>query len=376
MRHLTLTCFSAALLCVAPVQAALAFETKATQAMMVDATTNTLLLSKDATSKMYPSSMSKLMTLYMLFEALKQGGITLDSTFPVSEKAWKKGGSKMFVKVNTEVRVEDLIRGIIVQSGNDACIVVAEALAGSEEAFARNMTEKGKEIGLQGSKFANSTGWPDSEHYMTAADLITLSRRLSEDFPELYDYFVEKEYTYSGITQPNRNTLLEMDLGVDGLKTGHTEAAGYGIAVSATQPETQRRLYLVVNGLSSMKERISEARRLLEYGYRNYMVQTLKQAETPIALVDVWMGAEESVPVGLSQPLEVSVPRDEEALTYTLEASEPLQAPVKVGQPVGMLTISRGDQPLKVVPVFALQEVDSAGFITQFWRKLLLTLGL
>ena len=212
-----------------------ALETAAREAILLDATTGRVLLEKNSDASMPPASMSKIMTTYLVFERLRDARISLDDELLVSEKAWRMGGSKMFVEVGKKARIEDLLRGVIVQSGNDACIVLAEGLAGSEEAFAEEMTRRAREIGLIGSSFANATGWPDPNQRMTARDLATLAQRLITDFPEYYHYYAETEFTYSGIRQMNRNPLLYKSLGADGLKTGHTEEAGYGLTASAMQ---------------------------------------------------------------------------------------------------------------------------------------------
>ncbi|MEC8725219.1 MAG: D-alanyl-D-alanine carboxypeptidase family protein, partial [Pseudomonadota bacterium] len=242
--------------------------TAAPYAYILDLSTDTVLLSKQASIPMPPASMSKLMTVYMVFDRLKRGSLSLDDEFPVSRKAWKKGGSKMFVKVGDKVSVADLLRGIIVQSGNDACIVVAEAIGGSEDTFAEMMTEKGKEIGLKDSIFTNATGWPDPRHRMSARDLAILAKRLINEFPELYKMFNEKTFTYNNIKQGNRNPLLYRNIGADGLKTGHTVAAGYGLASSAQRGD--RRIVVVVNGLKSVRQRSKESFRLMEWAFKAF----------------------------------------------------------------------------------------------------------
>ncbi len=348
-----------------------AFDTKAKQAIIVDDATQTLLLGKEALKQMPPSSMSKLMTLYVLFDKLKSGALTLDSTFHVSEKAWKKGGSKMFVRVNTDVAVKDLIRGIIVQSGNDACIVVAEALGGSEEGFAKLMNDKAAQIGLSGSHFANATGWPHEQHYMTPADLATLTHLLVHDFPEYYPFFAEQTFTYSGITQPNRNRLLGQGIGVDGLKTGHTEAAGYGITISAMDETSGRRVNVVVNGLESDADRISEARRLAEYGLREFEAHSLGTADVPIAEFPVWMGAQESVALGLAQPIAVALPRETSGIHFRLKAdTSPAIAPIAQGEAIATLMIEHDGQLLRAVPLLALSDVPEASLWRRFWLNL------
>ncbi|HSK39613.1 MAG TPA: D-alanyl-D-alanine carboxypeptidase family protein, partial [Arenibaculum sp.] len=243
-------------------------DTIARQAVLIDATTGTVLFEKNADERMPTSSMSKIMTMYMVFDAIKQGHLSLDDTLHVSEGAWRMQGSKMFVELGNPIPVEDLIRGVIIQSGNDASVVLAEGLAGSESEFATRMTQRAHELGLTASNFTNATGWPDDDHYSTASDLAKLSDRIIADFPEFYHYYSETEFTYHDIKQGNRNPLLYRNMDVDGLKTGHTEAAGYGLAASAER--NGRRLILVVNGLSDMQARADESARLLEWGFREF----------------------------------------------------------------------------------------------------------
>ena len=248
-------------------------QTSAPNVILYDLTTNTTLIDKNSDTPMPPASMSKLMTVYMVFDRLRSGSLNLDDQFLVSRRAWRKGGSKMFVMVNKRVSVKDLLNGIIVQSGNDACIVIAEGISGTEEAFADAMTRKAREIGLKNSSFTNSTGWPDKHHYMSARDIAKLSAKLIQEFPELYKLFSEKEYTYGGIKQGNRNPLLYNDFGADGLKTGYTQISGYGLAASAVRKG--RRLLLVINGLKSSRARSSEAARLLDWGFRDTVIYPL-----------------------------------------------------------------------------------------------------
>ena len=267
---------------------ALALNTTASQAIIYDYETKTVIFEKNSKELVSPSSMSKIMTIYYLFKKLKDGEIKLTDEFKVSKKAWKKGGSKMFVNVGESVKVEDLIRGIIVQSGNDACIVVAEAISGSEELFAEELNLLGQEIGLKNSNFTNSTGWPDPEHLMTAEDLLTLTIRTIEDFPEYYHYYAEKEFTYSNIKQNNRNPLLYSNIESDGLKTGHTSLGGYGIVVSIKQ--NNRRLILVLNGLKSSKERAKESERLSKIAINQYFNYLISEEDKIIKNLNVWGG--------------------------------------------------------------------------------------
>ncbi len=340
-----------------------AIDTAAKQAIMIDADTHSVLLDKDADVPMHPSSMSKLMTIYMLFSRLKEGRAKLTDKFIVSEKAWRTQGSKTFVHVGDEITIEDLIHGIIIQSGNDACIVVAEGISGSEEEFVKEMNRVGKEIGLTQSHFVNATGLPEEEHLMSARDLATLSERLIEDFPEYYHYFSLKDYTYNKITQANRNRLLGT-IGVDGLKTGHTEAAGYGIALSARQGD--RRLILIINGLTSDNQRVEEGEKLLRYGFREFENRTLVKKGQKIADAEVWFGTAETVPLVAMQDVTLTMLASlNKNMTYTLKYEGPLQAPVAKGAQVATLDITFPEGTMKPVhvPLAAAEDVDKlSGF--------------
>ena len=340
--------------------AAPTIETPARHAYLMDAETGAVLLDKAADAPMPPASMSKLMTAYMLFERLKEGKLSLTDTFPVSENAWRKGGSKMFVEVNSRVAVEDLIRGIIVQSGNDACIVVAEGLAGSEEAFAEQMTRRARELGLTNSAFRNSTGWPDPGHYMTAHDLATLAQRIINDFPEYYKYYSETEFTYHGIKQGNRNPLLYKNMGVDGLKTGHTEESGYGLTASAVR--NGRRLILVVNGLSGPNERSREAERLIEWGFREFENYSLAKAGEPIEEAPVWLGASYTVPLVVERDLVVTLDRQARRdMKVTVAYDGPVAAPIRQGDRVGTISVSAPDMKTVERPLVAGTDVEPLG---------------
>ncbi|MDD9912614.1 MAG: D-alanyl-D-alanine carboxypeptidase, partial [Alphaproteobacteria bacterium] len=290
--------------------------------------TKTVVAADKAQQAMYPASLTKLMTLYVLFENLRDNRVTLDEEFPVSEKAWRKGGSKMFVEVGKTVRVEDLIRGIIVSSGNDACLVVAEYLGGTEEGFAGMMNAKAQELGLKGSYFANATGWPDVTQVSTAEDMGLLAAALMRDFPQFYHYFSETVFTYSGIRQQNRNGLLRQNVGVDGLKTGHTEEAGYHLVASGK--EEGERLISVVMGTDGFAAREGESLKLLRYGFTQFKTKTLWDAWQEVGEASVWLGAEAKVPLVAGDgkiaylPRRQFTPRDIK-LTY----KTPLQAPIK-----------------------------------------------
>ncbi len=336
-------------------------DTQAEQAILIDKTTGTVLFEKNADDRMPTSSMSKVMTMYMLFEALDDGRVTLDDHFTVSERAWRKGGSKMFVEVGEQVRVQDLVRGIIVQSGNDASIVVAEALAGTEEEFARRMTERAHELGLDGTNLTNSTGWPDPNHYSTARDLAHLAAALIDDFPNYYNYYSETEFTYADIRQSNRNPLLYRSIGADGLKTGHTSEAGYGLMASAER--NGRRLILVVNGLESTSARSEESERLIEWGFREFETELLFEANEPIDEAWVWQGDPSMVPLVVSEDLYLTRRHgSDQDMELAVRVEEPLPAPISAGSHIADLVITMPGVPNRVVPLTAATDVDRRGF--------------
>ena len=339
-----------------------AFDTRATAALVVDYDTGTVLLEKNADQSLPPASMSKLMTLNMLFEALQEGRLRLDSKFRVSTKAWQMGGSKMFVKEGDSVAVEDLIRGIIIQSGNDACVVVAEGLAGSEAEFANRMTKRARKLGMENSIFANSTGWPHPDHRMSAHDLVTLASRMIREFPEYYTYFVEEEFEWADITQANRNPLLAMDIGADGLKTGHTEEAGYGLVGSAMQDG--RRIVFVVMGLSSAAERAQESERVLSWAFREFSQEVLFAKDQIISVADVWLGSEDNVGLVPKNELSVLVPyssRDEVKASVVYKG--PIEAPFNAGDVVAELNISIPGLSDQTHPLVAASTIERGGFL-------------
>jgi D-alanyl-D-alanine carboxypeptidase (penicillin-binding protein 5/6) len=343
-------------------EAADIFETNARAAILIDLETDQILFEKNADRQIPPASMSKLMTAYMVLEQLRDGRLKMEDTLPISEKAWKKGGSKMFVEIGKRARVDDLLRGIIVLSGNDACIVVAEGLAGSEENFAKDMTSKGREIGLVNSMFKNASGWPHPEHLMTVRDLATLARRLIEDFPDHYEMFSERDFEYSGIRQPNRNLLLGRVPGVDGLKTGYTEEAGYGLVASAVRDD--RRLISVAVGLDSPEARALENERLLEYGFRRFRNYALINQGQEIEYASVWLGDEPTVPLIVDRDVKISM--SEEArrnMTIKLMYETPLPAPVSRGEEVARLKIEAPGLAVEEVPVLAGADVGKADFV-------------
>ena len=337
-------------------------ETAAKQAYIIDLANDTVLLDKRSNEPMPPASMAKLMTMYLVFDHLKQGRMKLTDELPVSERAWRMDGSKMFVHVGTRVKVEDLVRGVIVQSGNDACVVFAEAIAGSEEAFAQLMTAKGKEIGLTGSIFTNSSGWPDPRMLVTARDLAYLGRRIVTDFPDYYRYYSELDYTYNGIKQGNRNPLLYKNLGADGLKTGHTESSGYGLTASAQQQG--RRVVLVVNGLASMNQRAQEAERLMSWAFREFDSVELFKPDEPLEQAAVWLGEKSNIALTLEAPLSVTLPRAKRGeISVQVSYDGPLPAPVVKGQRVGTLRVRVPDMAVVERPLVAAESVARKGFL-------------
>ncbi|WP_191060044.1 D-alanyl-D-alanine carboxypeptidase family protein [Geminicoccus harenae] len=345
----------------------LAFETKARAAILLDHRTGSVLFAKEPDLRLPPASMSKLMTAYMVFDAIRAGRLSEDDELPVSETAWRTGGSKMFVKVGDRVRVGDLIRGVIIQSGNDACVVIAEGLAGSEAGFARQMTEKARAIGLTGSNFANSNGLPDPDHWMTVRDLATLARRLIVDFPDYYSIYGEEEFTYQNIRQFSRNPLLRSGVpGVDGLKTGHTEEAGYGLVASAQRDG--RRIILVMAGLGSEKERAQESARMLEFGFREFEERVLFRAGQSVEQAQVWLGEQSTVPLVPADDVAMTVPRGAApGLTMKAAWDDPVPAPVAKGQPLANLTVSAPGQEPVVVPLVAGADVPEASWFRRIW---------
>ncbi|KIC30808.1 D-Ala-D-Ala carboxypeptidase [Leisingera sp. ANG-M6] len=348
---------------------AAAFDTKARAAYVLDAGTDTVLLSKNSDVPLPPASMSKLMTLYVAFEALRDGRLTLDETLPVSEHAMSYKGSTMFLDTLDRVRVEDLLRGIIVLSGNDACVVIAEALSpdGTEAGFARYMTKRGQELGMTASTFANSNGWPAAGHRMSVHDLAILAERLIEDFPEYYPLFAETKFEFDGRAPSNvrnRNPLLKLGIGADGLKTGHTEEAGYGLVGSAKQGD--RRVIFVVSGLDSERARAEEAEALVNWSFRQFTKKTVAKEGIPIAEAEIWRGAERSVGLVPAEDLEILLPT---LAGGTIEGevvySGPIEAPVAQGQRLAELVLQPEELPEVRLPLVAESDVPAGGFVVR-----------
>lgn len=348
---------------------ALAFETKARQAFVIDQTTGTVLLDRNADEPLPPASMSKLMTLYMAFEAVRAGRLNMMEELPVSQHAMNYGGSTLFLKAGERVKVEDLIRGIIVLSGNDACAVIAEALSpdGSEAGFARLMTRRAQKMGMTNSTFMNSNGWPAAGHLMSARDLSLLAHRLIVDFPEFYPMFAEEEFlfdTKESQNRYNRNPLLGLGIGADGLKTGHTQEAGYGLVGSAKQGD--RRVIFVLSGLQSQADRARESEAIVNWAFRQFAERTLLKAGERIAQADVWLG--EAPKVGLVPENDLSVLWP--VLAGTDVQAEvvykgPLNAPIEKGQPLAELVFTPEGLPEITVPLVAESDIAKGGFMAR-----------
>ena len=366
------------LLVAASLPAQAAIETSAEHALLMDAQSGQVLWQKDGLTPMPPASMSKLMTIDLLFSRIKDGRVKLTDTFPVSERAWRTQGSKMFVELGSRISVENLIRGIIIQSGNDACVVVAEALGGTFEGFVGMMNKRAKELGLAQSTFVNPDGLPDPPgQLMSALDLAKLSRHIINTYPDLYHYFSEREFVWHNIHQPNRDLVLATLPGADGLKTGHTDAAGYGITISVKRGD--QRLILVLNGLRYPQynndyfpniRRAEEASRVMELAFREFRSYPVLTANQVVGTVPVLGGKQPAVTVTAAKPLNVTMQVDSHAGMKTAIKPDPgLKAPVQVGQKVGVLTVTAPEFPALTVPVYATQPVAEIGMIGAMWQS-------
>jgi D-alanyl-D-alanine carboxypeptidase (penicillin-binding protein 5/6) len=356
-----LLCLLLSFLSTGPASAQL-FETKAGQAFMIDAETGTVLFSKDADKIIQPASLAKLMTMEVTFDAIKTGRLKLDDTFVVSENAWRTGGapsgtSTMFAKIKSTIRLEDLINGVAVQAANDGCIVIAEGLAGSEDNFARQMTERARKIGLQNSLFANSTGLPAEAQQTTVKDLTLLALHIWREYPDLYRYFGQKDFTWNKIFQRNRNPLLAMDIGADGLAVGASEQSGFGIVGSASQ--RGKRVIAAMSGLANDKERAEEARKLLEWGLRSFEKTEIFAKDEVVGQAEVFGGSQSSVPLKAKGPIDIFLPiTNRDKMTARIVYKGPLTAPVEKGQPVGSLRVWIGDTLSQETPLFAGETVN------------------
>jgi D-alanyl-D-alanine carboxypeptidase (penicillin-binding protein 5/6) len=335
--------------------------TSAQWAFITDFDTGAVLLDKASDVEMPPSSMTKLMTAYIVYSRLKAGSLHLDQMLPVSEHAWRTQGSKMFVEINGTIKVEDLIRGMIIQSGNDACIVLAEGIAGTEEQFVELMNAEAKRLGLTKTYFRNCTGWPDPQHHMSARDIATLARAIIRDFPEYYHFDSEKQYTYHGIVQYNRNPLVQAGL-ADGLKTGHTDAGGYGVVASAKRDG--RRVIMVLNGMPSKGARKQESIRLIGWAFANFENVRLFAASDVVESAPVYLGTRASVPLVGGQDVVMTLPRAWKARTkVVVDYDGPIPAPVNRGDVVGKIVVTTGSAAPLEIPLLAGEDVPRLGVV-------------
>lgn len=340
------------------------FETRATSAFIIDMGTGTVLLEKNADIPLPPASMSKLMTLNMLFEAIEDGRVSMDTTFTVSERARAMGGSRMFLELRDRPTAEELIRGIAVLSGNDAAVVVAEGLAGTEDAFARLATERARALGMENTTIANASGWPDPNHLMSKRDLAILARHIIDDFPQFYPYLSEEAFTWNDITQRNRVPLLDAGLGLDGLKTGFTSAAGYSLVGSARQGN--RRVLFTIGGLTSERERAEEAERIINWAFRQFVQREVLRQGQAVATADVWMGSAAQVGLVAAHDVDVLLPATrQDEMTAEVIYTGPLPAPVAAGQQVAELVITVPEMGEHRVPLLAAQAVPVGGFVVR-----------
>src|SRR5712671_704941 len=338
--------------------------------MVGDLSSNQVLAAQKADERIEPASLTKLMTAYLVFAALRDKKISLEQQPRVSERAWRAPGSRMFIQPGRPVTVDELTRGMIIQSGNDACIALAEAIAGDEEVFVQMMNREAQRLGMKNSHFMNASGLPDAQHYTTAQDLYILTAALIRDFPELYgQYYSQKEFRYNNISQPNRNRLLWIDPTVDGVKTGHTEAAGYCLIASSKRGE--RRILSVLLGSTSEATRAQESQKLLNWGYQFFDSVKLHRAGETVKSLEVWKGSERAVKAGFTGDLLVAIPKGEtEKLKAELASQQPLVAPVAKGQRVGSLRVSLDGKPLGEYPLVALEAVPEAGILRRGWDTL------
>ena len=345
-----------------------AIESIAKTALLIDLSTGEVLLDKNSEERTYPSSMTKIMTALMAFEKIKDGTLSMDQEFLISKKAWKMGGSKMFIEVDKKVKVSDLLLGVVVQSGNDASIAIAEGISGSEETFAIEMNNLAKRIGLTNTNFVNSSGWPNDNHYTTAKDLAKIAEYTLNEHPELYEMYAITEFTYSGIKQDNRNPLLYSFDGADGFKTGHTQAAGYGLVGSAKRGD--RRLLLVLNGLETSRSRAQESLRLMDWGFNNFqLVDFYKQGEIVIE-ASTWLGKQEKVKLSSQQDISISIPKTHLSdMKVEVLVEEPIPTPISINDQVGLVQVSYADKKLQY-PLLASENVEQKGFFSRITSAL------
>ncbi len=357
-------------LCFVIPKEAFSINTTAKQAILYDVQTDTIIFEKNADELMSPSSMSKLMTVYYIFKKISDGEISLKDTFKVSKKAWKKGGSKMFLNVNTNVTIEDLLRGIIVQSGNDACITIAEGFSGTESSFAEELNILAKEIGLTDSFFSNATGWPDPDHLMSARDILRLSLKTISDFPDLYKIYSEKEFSYNNIKQNNRNPLLFSDPFTDGLKTGRTSLGGFGLVASSIRKD--RRVILVLNGLESNSQRKKESKRFMDIAFNNFKNLKILEKGKLIEKINVWNGSVNTIEVKSRQNLIINVPKSlKNHIKVSLKYTSPLIAPIQKDDQIAELLIKdKKGNLVKKVSLTSDVSIKEKKFLSKVFFKL------
>lgn len=343
----------------------------ATAYLVMDADTGKVILESQADERFAPASLTKMMTSYIVEYELNKGNVGLDDLVLVSENAWRTQGSRMFIREGTQVKLGDLLKGIIIQSGNDASVAVAEHIAGSESAFAGLMNQHARELGMTNTNFANATGLPAENHYSSAKDLAILAKAIIQKFPEHYGIYAEKYFTYNKIRQPNRNKLLWRDNTVDGIKTGHTEEAGYCLVASAKRDDM--RLISVVMGTSSEEARAQESQKLLAYAFRHFRTHKLYSANESLSDVKVWGGQQDQVKLGLQEALAVTVPRGQaEQLQAIMDVDKVIKAPVVAGQEYGVVRVSLGGEEIATVPLVAMQDVEQGGLLKRIWHAIVL----
>ena len=355
------------------VSTAAEIDTSAEYAFVTDFGSGKVLMEKEPDTLMKPASMAKIMTVYIAFERIADGSLSLDDTFLISEKAWRKGGSKTFVEVGKEVSVRDLLFGIVVQSGNDAAIAIAEGISGTEEGFSEEMNYVARKLGMENTVFRNSTGWPHLEQHTTARDLNILATALIREFPvekypELYPMFAEQDFTYNGIKQGNRNPLVYGTQGADGLKTGHTAESGYGLVGSANRDG--QRVVMVLNGMKSMKQRSSESRRLIDLMFREFKLYRFYEKDQPVERANVWLGTQSKIDLVLEEPLHLVMARsDRRKMKVTVNWNDPVPAPITAGQPIGTLVLELPSGK-STYPLLAAENVSGLGMFDRVGEAL------
>ena len=339
--------------------------------ILMDANSGQVIMEYNADEKLPPASLTKMMTAYIVEDELTRGNFTEDDMVPISVKAWRMGGSRMFIQEGTQVSVGDLLKGVVIPSGNDSSVALAEYIAGSEDAFSDLMNQYARRLGMTNTNFTNSTGWPDDDQYSTSRDMAILARAIILDFPQHYDMYAQKEFTFNNIRQQNRNLLLWRDPSVDGLKTGHTRAAGYCLVASAERDGM--RLISVVMGTESEAVRARESMKMLNYGFRFFETYTAYNALTELDSANVWLGKQRDLALGLAEDLSLTIPRDShERLQVNITTQPQLQAPIEQGAEYGTLTVSMDGDVLVSVPLIALHAVEPAGIITRMWHHLMM----